>query len=489
MYSKSEHRTGVDTLPHLDGEHEPVADASAIVGTPAQRSGDATPSPDLPAPVPAGAQTVHTDKWPLALAIVTIGAFMSVLDVSIVNVAIPTMRDQFGVSTTEIEWVATAYSLSLGVIVPVSGWLGERFGLARVYAWSLLGFGVTSALCGLAWDLSSEVAFRIMQAVPGGVLPVITLTMLYRLVPKEKMGIGMAAYGMSMVFAPATGPTLGGYLVEYHTWRWIFFLNVPVGLIGAALAFTMLPKFPESNVGKFDVWGFVTIAGSLFSLLLALSKGADWGWSGYRVLILFTASALLMALFVVIELEVERPLLDVRLFLIWSFSNSLLLIGTLSSAFFTLIFYIPLFMQEGQGVTPLNSGLAMFPEAITMAITLPFAGLLYTKMGPRWPIVIGMIITGYGTYLLSGITADLSRTDVMFWTSLRGAGQALCMVPLLTVGLDQVPSDKLDSASALNNVMQRVTGALGLAVLSAMATNSSAVKRIEPQPATRLCPG
>jgi EmrB/QacA subfamily drug resistance transporter len=358
--------------------------------------------------------------------------------------------------------------------VPVSGWLGERFGLGRVYGWAVLGFGLTSALCGLAWNLESEVAFRILQAVPGGILPVITLTMLYRMVPPDKIAIGMAAYGVSMVFAPATGPTLGGYLVEYHSWPWIFFMNVPFGLLGAVLAFTVLPKFPLTDVGNFDLWGFVTIAGGLFAVLLALSKSGDWGWDGYRVRGLLVASALLIALFVVIELEVERPLLDVRLFKIWSFTNSLVLIGILSSAFFTVLFYIPLFMQQGQGITPVNTGLAMFPEAVAMGVSLPAAGLLYMKLGPRWPIVIGMLVAGLGTYLLTGISSDLSRTDVMAWTAFRGIGQACCMVPLLTAGLDGVPSDKLDGASAINNVMQRVTGALGLALLTTFVTSTTA---------------
>jgi EmrB/QacA subfamily drug resistance transporter len=417
---------------------------------------------------------VYADNWPLALAVVTIGAFMSILDISIVNVAIPTMANDFGVSTVDIEWVATAYSLALGVIVPVSGWLGQRFGLGRVYAYAVFAFGVASALCGLAWDLPSEIAFRILQAIPGGILPVITLTMVYRLVPSAKIGIGMAAYGLAMIFAPAIGPTLGGYLVEYHSWRMIFFINVPIGIIGAVLAFTILPKFPKTDTGPFDRWGFVTVAGGLFALLLGLTKGADWGWSGYRVLGLLTASALLLGLFVVIELEVEKPLLDVRVLKIWSFTNCQILVGILSSAFFTVLFYIPLFMQEGQRITPLNTGLAMAPEALAMAVALPVAGLLYMKMGPRWLIVIGMAATAYGTYLLCGITSDMSRTDVMLWTSIRAMGQAFCWVPLLTAGLAEVPSDKLDGASAINNVMQRVAGALGLAGLSTVLSTHTA---------------
>jgi EmrB/QacA subfamily drug resistance transporter len=432
------------------------------------------PGPPPPAPAAEGTPTAYPEKWGIALAVISVGAFMSVLDISIVNVAIPTMANQFGVDAREIEWVTTAYSLSLGVIVPVSGWLGERFGLSKVYAWAVLGFAGASALCGFAWNLESEVAFRILQAIPGGILPVITLTMLYKIVPPNKLGIGMAVYGVSMVFAPATGPTLGGYLVEYHSWRWIFFINIPIGLIGAALAFWVLPKFDRKpDLGRFDWWGFITVAGGLFALLLALSKGIDWGWGGYRILGLFTASALLLALFVIVELEVERPLLNVRLFLIWSFSNSLILIGILSSAFFTIIFYLPLFMQEGQGVTPVNTGLAMLPEAICMAFSLPAAGLLYDKMGPRWPIVIGMLFTAYGTWLLTDITSDMTTTDVMLWTSLRGCGQAFCMVPLMTAGLAKVPPGEMDGASAINNVMQRVAGALGLAVLSTMVTRLS----------------
>ena len=453
----------------------PAPDVAPRSGERPLRPDDTPPAPaSAPPPGTGGSQTVHSDSWPLALAVVTIGAFMSILDISIVNVAIPTMANQFGVSNTDIEWVSTAYSLALGVIVPVSGWMGQRFDMGRLYAWSVFGFGATSALCGLAWDLHSEIAFRILQAIPGGILPVITLTMLYRLVPPAKIGLGMAAYGVAMVFAPATGPTLGGYLVEYHDWRMIFFLNVPVGVIGAALAFTILPRFPTGGAGEFDTWGFVTVASGLFTLLLGLTKGADWGWDSYAIRGLLTASALLLALFVVIELEVDKPLLDVRLFRIWSFTNCQLQVGILSSAFFTVLFYLPLFMQHGQGITPMNTGLAMLPEAIAMAISLPAAGLLYDKMGPRWPIFIGMTATAYGTYLLCGITSDMSRWDVMCWTSFRGMGQAFCMVPLMTAGLDEVPSDKIDGASAINNVMQRVTGALGLALLTAVITSHSA---------------
>src|SRR3954454_10662106 len=283
--------------------------------------------------------------WAISLIVLVTGMFMSVLDVSIVNVAIPAMQKDFGATTEDIQWVATSYSLALGVIVPASAWLGERIGLNRAYILSLLGFAAGSALCGVAWDLNSMIAFRILQAIPGGIIPVGALSMLYRIVPREKIGAAMGMYGLGIIVAPAIGPTLGGYLVEYVDWRLIFFINVPVGIVGAIAAVMVLPKFPAVKSQKFDVLGFLTIAGGLFALLLALSEGQDWGWTGYRVISLLSASVILIALFVIIELEVEHPLLDVRVFRYWPYTNSLLLISVLMVGLFATLFYIPLFLQ------------------------------------------------------------------------------------------------------------------------------------------------
>src|SRR5882757_3389042 len=198
--------------------------------------GQATPQPPVrrpppPSPRPGGsspAPATQVAHWGLPLAVVVVGMFMSTLDTSIVNVAIPTMQKQFGVSTTDIEWVSTAYTLCLGVIVPTSAWLGERLGLKRLYLIALISFSAFSALCGMAGGLNSMIFFRILQAIPGGVLPVTCLTILYRMVPKEKLGAAMGMYGLGIVVAPGVGPTLGGYLVEYVDWRLIFYINVPV---------------------------------------------------------------------------------------------------------------------------------------------------------------------------------------------------------------------------------------------------------------------
>ncbi|HEV7829134.1 MAG TPA: DHA2 family efflux MFS transporter permease subunit [Pseudonocardiaceae bacterium] len=351
---------------------------------------------------------------------------------------------------------------------------GDRFGLNRLYNLALLGFAAGSALCGLAWDLNSLVVFRIIQAIPGGILPVVSLPMLYRIVPREKLGAAMGLYGLGIVVAPAIGPTLGGYLVEYVDWRLIFYINVPVGILGAVAAALVLPKFPGVPGRRFDVMGFVTIAGGLFALLLALSEGESWGWHSYRVLGLITVSVLSLALFVVIELEVADPLLDVRVFRYWAFTNSLLLISVLMVGLFGVLFYIPLFLQQVQGLGALDAGITLLPQALVMAVLMPIAGRVYDRIGPRWPATIGVTIVAVATYLMHNLTIDTSREQIIWWLMLRAVGLGIAMMPIMTGGISAIPTAQVNAASAFNNVAQRTSAALGLAVLTAIFTTQSA---------------
>ncbi|WP_156994208.1 DHA2 family efflux MFS transporter permease subunit [Pseudonocardia acaciae] len=412
--------------------------------------------------------------WVLPLIVLITGMFMSVLDTSIVNVAIPRMQSALGASTEDITWVVTGYTLALGVVVPLSAWLGSRIGVTRLYLASLLGFTVASALCGMAWDLDSMVFFRILQAIPGGILPVVSMTMLYRIVPPQKIGTAMGMYGLGVVFAPGVGPTLGGYLVEYVDWRLIFYINVPVGIIGAIAAAVVLPRVRPTTWPKFDFWGFLFIAYGLFALLLATDKGQDWGWTSYPILILIVSSLFSLALFVVIELEVDAPLLDLRVFKVWPYVNSLLLIGVLMIGMFSTLYYVPQFLQITQGMEALDAGLVMMPSALVMTVMMPIAGKLYDKIGPRWPAVIGLIITGVGSYLTAQITPDLPRADLIWWTVIRNIGVGLCMMPIMTGGLSALPPVLTSAGSAMNNVMQRVSSSVGLAVFGGLITAQQA---------------
>ncbi|MDT7556446.1 MAG: hypothetical protein QOI68_916, partial [Pseudonocardiales bacterium] len=309
---------------------------------------------------PSGTQT----NWIVPLSVLIVGSFMSVLDTSIVNVAIPRMQVDLNASTDDIEWVVTGYTLALGVIVPLTGWLGLRIGQTRLYILAMIGFALASALCGLAWDLDTMIIFRVIQAIPGGVLPVVTLIILYQIVPREKIGTAMGIYGLGIVVAPAVGPTLGGFLVEYVDWRLIFFINVPIGIVGTTLAVIVFPRIHPTTWPRFDFGGFVTIAYGLFAMLLAFSEGEDWGWTGYRILGLFVSGAFSLALFVIIELEVDTPLLDLRIFSSPAYTQSLLLLGIGVTGLFSALYFLPQYLQRVQGLQELDSGLVLVPGAL-----------------------------------------------------------------------------------------------------------------------------
>jgi EmrB/QacA subfamily drug resistance transporter len=449
-----------------DAAPTPVARTPVVDRDVPRAAAPAPPAPPAPAPPPS-------DRgWGVPLAVLIVGMFMSVLDISIINVAIPTMQLDFGATTDQIQWVENGYSLALGVVVPVSAWMAAKFGPGRVYNLSLLGFAAGSALCGLAWDLNSIVAFRVLQALPGGVLPVVTLTILYKIVPPEKIGAAMGMYGLGIIVAPAVGPTLGGYLVEYVDWRLIFFINVPVGILGVIAAVMLLPRFGPTPVGRFDLLGFLSVATGLVCLLLALTEGQKWGWTSYSIMILLTVGVLSLALFVVIELEVERPLLNVRVFKHWAFTNSLMLVSVLSIGLFAVLFYIPLLLQQARGLGAFDTGLLLLPQALVMAVIMPTAGLLYDKIGPRWPAAIGLAIVALGTYMLTDVTIESSTEHVVWVLVLRAVGMGLAMMPIMTGGLSAVPPDQVDGASAFNNVVQRTSSALGLAGLTSLVTYS-----------------
>lgn len=409
-------------------------------------------------------------SWLIQLLVLVAGMFMSVLDITIVNVAIPAVQASLGTTLDEILWISTAYTLTLGIVVPLSSWLGERVGLVRLYQICLAAFALTSALCGLAWNLESLIFFRVLQAVPGGILPVITLTIVYQTVPREKIGIAMALYGMGVVFAPAVGPVLGGYLVEHTDWRLIFFVNVPMGVLGLVGAWLVLPPSRRGTGVPFDVPGFLAVGFGLSALLLAGSEGEDWGWTSYPVLILFVAGVLSLALFVVIELEVEHPLLDVRVFRHGQFTASIVLLSVLMTGLMATLFYVPVFLQQGQGLTALDAGLRIFPQALVMVVMMPIAGRLYDRIGPRWPAAVGLAVCAYGTWLLCGINPDMTEGEVIWWTCVRAIGMGLAMIPIMTGGIASLPQSQASLGSAWSNVARQVAGALGLAGLSALAT-------------------
>lgn len=409
-------------------------------------------------------------KW-FALIVLVIGTFMAILDSSIVNIAIPKLMAVFGASTDQIEWVLTGYMLTMGVVIPLTGYLGDRFGLKNVYIYSLAMFTLGSALCGFAWDTSSLIAARVIQALGGGMLMPVSMTLIFNIFPREQIGAALGVWGISAMAAPAIGPTLSGYIVEHLDWRILFTINIPIGVLGVVLSFLLLDTYKNKQVSRFDAVGSITVIIGLFSLLLGLNKGNSEGWTSMYILSLFTISFISLTIFVINELLVPEPLLDLRILKNFSFSLSQLITLVTTIALFGGVFFLPLYLQNIKGLTAMQTGMLMFPSALATAIIMPIGGKLYDKFGARPLAILGISILIITTYFLSFLKLDTDNNTIMILMMLRGIGMGLAMMPVQTAGVAEIPTEKMGNASALASAFRQIAGSFGIAMLTSIMTS------------------
>ena len=424
---------------------------------------------------PEAAENATQRHWLAPVLISLIGAFMSILDTSIVNVAIPTIMNVFNVGTSDAQWVATIYMLALGVVVPMSGWLGDKLGFKRLYIIAVAAFTFGSLLCALSWSLESLIVARVLQALGGGMIMPTTMAMIYRMVPRDKIGGAMGIFGIALLVAPAIGPTLGGYLVEYVDWRWIFTINIPIGIIGILLSVAFLPDFGKMKTGKFDFGGAITSAIGLFCLLLALSKGSDWGWTSEGTILLFYLSVTMLGLFVYLELTTPNPLLELRVFKYRTFTFANLTVIVTTIGLFAGLFYLPLFLQTIRGLGAMQTGLLLMPGALVSGLMMPLTGRLYDKVGPRALVVVGLLLLGLLTYTFSFINIQTSYATITLWIVLRGGVMALANMPAQTAALAVIPNELVSRASAMTNIVRNVASSFGIAGLTSVLTHRIAV--------------
>lgn len=410
----------------------------------------------------------------LPLFVVVIGAFAAILNNSSINVALPKIMAIFGVSAEDAQWILTAYMLTSGVVIPVTGYLGDRLGNKRVYLISTAVFTVGSVLCSLAWDNNSMVAARVVQGIGGGAMMPVSMAIVYRIVPREKIGLALGVWGMAAVCGPAIGPTLGGYVVDHFNWRFLFTINIPAGVAGLFLAHILLPESPLRQNLKFDLWGFISSTVGCFTLLLALSEGTKEGWNSYYIVALFTVSFFALLLFVLVELIQEQPMLDLRLFKNGVFSISVFVGSLITVGLFGGVFLIPLFTQNLMMLTPYETGLLLMPAALVTALMMPVSGFLFDRFGAKLLAIIGLSITGWGTWELHHLNLTTSNSSIIFYTAFRSLGMGLAMMPITTAGMNTVPVNQVGRASALNNVIRQVAGSFGIASLTAVMQNRQA---------------
>jgi len=409
----------------------------------------------------------HEERYMwIAISVVIIGTFMAVLDSSIVNVAIPKMMTIFRASTDQIEWILTGYMLTMSIVIPLTGYLGDRFGLKKLYICALTIFTIGSALCGLATSTETMVAARVVQAIGGGMIMPVGMAMIYKLVPLEKRGVALGIWGIAAMAAPAIGPTLSGYIIQYMDWRLIFTINIPVGVIGVTLAIILLKETPTRKDKTFDIFGAITCAVGLFSLLLSLSKGNSEGWTSGYILGLFAVAAISLISFIFIELHHKDPLLELRMLKVFPYSLSMIISTITTVGMYGALFLMPLYLQNLRGYTPMQSGMLMLPAAIVTGIMMPISGKLFDKFGAKWVTVIGLSILTIASYLLSTLSLETSYNTVMMIMMIRGIGMGLAIIPAQTAGMNTIPRELSGRATALNSTIKQISGSFGIAILT-----------------------
>ena len=404
-------------------------------------------------------------KWIVAIVFVA-GTFMDILDTTSVNVALPTLAEEFDATIPQIEWVVLGYLLSLAVWIPASGWIGDRFGTKKIYLFAIVMFMGASMLCGTATSLTELTAFRILQGVGGGMLVPVGTAMLFRAFPPIERAKASTVLIVPTVLAPALGPVVGGWLVTYHSWRWIFYLNLPVGIVTFLIGLFGLKEHKEPHAGRFDLPGFLLSGFGLATVLFALSKGPQDGWGSPIVFVPLISGLLAFALLVYVETHVEEPMLALRLFKERMFRNANIVTGLAFGSFAGLLFILPLFLQTLLGLTAIQSGLTTFPQAVGMILASQVAGRLYHSVGPRRLVIGGLIALAIVTVPFVGVGFETSLWTIRVIMFLRGICMAFVFVPIQASSYANIEPQDTGRASAIYSAQRQIAASLGVAILA-----------------------
>ena len=407
---------------------------------------------------------------------------MSTLDATIVNVALATLGREFGVPAVATQGVVVAYLVSLAVFIPASGWLGDRYGTKRVFLAALALFVVASALCGQARTLEQLVAFRVLQGAGGGMLTPVGMAMLYRTFPpRERVAVGRVLM-FATILGPASGPLIGGLLIERLSWRWAFYVNIPVGLIAFIVAILFLREHREPEPGRFDLPGFALGGAGLGLAMYALSEGPRRGWNAPDIILCGVLGIAALTAFVAVELRLATPMVQLRLLGNRLFRTTQTVSFFGSAGFVGVLFLVPLFLQEARGASPLEAGLTTFPEAIGVVTSTQIVARLYPRVGPRRLMAGGLVGMAGAIVLLAAVGIHNGPWLVRGLMFLVGAGMAYVFLPNQAASLATISRAETGRATTIANVQRQVGGAIGVAaVASALAAAGSAGGAGDPE--------
>ena len=407
----------------------------------------------------------HVNPWIVATAVM-FATFMEVLDTTVVNVSLPHIAGSLSVSVDEAAWALTAYLVANAVILPMTGWLASRFGRKNILIAAVFGFTAASFLCGLAPTLSALIFFRILQGATGGALQPLSQAVMLEAFPPQDRGKAMAFWGLGIVVAPMLGPMIGGWLTDNWSWRWVFYINLPVGL--ASIVMTRLFIFDPPYIRKrglgVDYWGIGLLAVWVGALQIVLDKGqeADW-FASHWILALAAVAVAGLVLFVTHELTAREPVVRLRVFKERTYAAGVFLMTTLGFVLYASMLLLPVFLQTLLGYSALDAGIAMAPRGLGSFLMMPLVGTVLNRFDPRKVLACGLTVSAWTLYELGRLSLNAGYWDIFWPQFLQGAAMAMVFVPLTTATMDRISREEMGNATSMFNLMRNLGGSFGIA--------------------------
>ena len=408
------------------------------------------------------------NKWLITITVM-LPAIMEIIDTSVANVALPHMQGSLNAGTDEVTWVLTSYLVSNAVVLPMTGWLARLFGRKRFLMTCIILFTLSSLLCGAAPNLATLIVFPVLQGAAGGALIPISQAILMETFPPHQRGMAMAIFGVGAMFGPIVGPALGGWITDNLNWRWIFYINLPIGLIATIMCafFIFDPAYLRrgGQAIKIDYWGLLLLTTGMGGLQVVLDKGQQDDWFSSSFIVTFSVIAVVSLVALVwVELTNEHPIINLRLFKNISFSAGNFIMFVVGFCLYSSIVLIPLFLQTLMGYSATDAGMVLAPGGVATLITMPFVGAALAKRDGRKIVMIGLLIGAFAMFLMQRLSLEASYWSFVWPRVILGVGLAMIFVPLTTVTLSTIPKPEMGNATGMFNLLRNIGGSVGIAI-------------------------
>jgi len=417
----------------------------------------------------------HVNPWIVAIAVM-FATFMEVLDTTVVNVSLPHIAGNLSATIDESTWVLTSYLVANAIILPMTGWLARNFGRKRLLMASVTGFTVSSFLCGLAPNLASLVSFRLIQGATGGAMQPLSQAVLLEAFPPHERGKAMGFWGLGIVVAPILGPVLGGWLTDTYSWRWVFYINLPVGIVSLVMTqlYVFDPPYLRQESAKIDYWGIGLLALWVGCLQIALDLGQQRDWfASHFITMLMVIFVSAFVAFIIRELMSSDPIIDLHVFRNRTYATGVFMMTIVGFVLYGSLVLLPLMLQTLLGYPSLQAGIAMAPRGMGSLIGMPLVGTLIGKFDARKLVAIGFIAGGLTLIWLGQLNLNAGYWDIFWPQFCQGLGLAALFVPLTTISMDAIPREHMGNATSLFNLMRNVGGSVGIAITGTMLSRTT----------------